>query len=77
MADKKTASGLWAPRVGAAGYDVTPETPAVWVLGPYLVREARLEGSTLALTGDLNDTSTIDVFAVHGSSGPIEWVRCN
>lgn len=35
----------------------------VLVGGPYLVRDAEMSGSTLALTGDLNGTTTIEVIA--------------
>ncbi|KAJ7196639.1 glycoside hydrolase family 35 protein [Mycena pura] len=69
VGDKKTISGLWAPRLsttsltGHVHYDLTPDIPSVLVLGPYLVRSATAHGSTLQLTGDLNATATLDVFA--------------
>jgi hypothetical protein len=37
--------------------------PSILVSGPYLVRSANISGPTLTLTGDLNSTTTIDVFA--------------
>ncbi|GLB41552.1 putative glycoside hydrolase family 35 protein [Lyophyllum shimeji] len=68
VADKKTASAFWAPRLAVSGtrhalYDLGPEVPSVLVKGPYLVRSAAVQGATLRLTGDLNSTTTIDVFA--------------
>ncbi|KAJ7757393.1 glycoside hydrolase family 35 protein [Mycena maculata] len=69
VGDKKTASGFWAPRLsttaltGHVHYDLTPDIPSVLVLGPYLVRSATAKGSVLELTGDLNATTTVDVFA--------------
>lgn len=66
IADKKTASGIWAPRLVdpevTGQYALTPNVPSVWVSGPYLVRAARLEHRTVHLTGDLNTTTTIDVW---------------
>ncbi|KAJ7058360.1 glycoside hydrolase family 35 protein [Mycena amicta] len=66
VGDKKTASGLWAPRLSTTGltnYDLTPDIPSVMVFGPYLVRSATAHGSILQLTGDLNATTTLDIFA--------------
>lgn len=66
IADKKTASGIWAPRLVNPGlarrYALTPDLPSVWVSGPYLVRTAWLEDGTVHLTGDLNATTTIDLW---------------
>ncbi|KAF7422991.1 hypothetical protein PC9H_011155 [Pleurotus ostreatus] len=69
VADKKSASGFWAPRLstssadGVSHYAPTPDVPSILVHGPYLVRSATIRGRTLALTGDLNATTTIQVFA--------------
>jgi len=67
VADKKTASGFYAPRLATDDnhdhYDVSPEVASVLVQGPYLVRSATANDSTLELTGDINGTTTIDVFA--------------
>ncbi|KAL4260568.1 glycosyl hydrolase 35 family protein [Pleurotus pulmonarius] len=69
IADKKSASGFWVPRLstssadGASHYAPTPDVPSALVHGPYLVRSATKHGETLALTGDLNSTTTIQVFA--------------
>ncbi|KAK7017720.1 putative beta-galactosidase A [Favolaschia claudopus] len=68
IGDKKTVSGFYAPRLSVSGtghdhYELGPSNPSVLVLGPYLVRSATAHGSVLALTGDLNATTTLDVFA--------------
>jgi hypothetical protein len=68
VGDKTTVSGIFAPRLSVSGtghahYDLGPENPSVLVLGPYLVRAATAHGSVLQLTGDINATTTIDVFA--------------
>lgn len=39
---------------------------AVLVQGPYLVRDAKLSGSKLAITGDVVNATTLDVFAPDG-----------
>ncbi|CAK5276447.1 unnamed protein product [Mycena citricolor] len=64
VGDKQTVSAFWAPRLstGSAQYDLTPETPSVLVSGPYLVRSATAAGSVLALTGDLNATTQLNVW---------------
>ncbi|TDL23066.1 putative beta-galactosidase [Rickenella mellea] len=64
--DKATALTWWNPRLTGAGktpYDVAPDVPSVLIGGPYLVRNATQVGSGLALTGDLNVTTTLDVIA--------------
>ncbi|KAJ6453970.1 glycoside hydrolase family 35 protein [Mycena sanguinolenta] len=68
VGDKKTVSGFFAPRLTVSGtghshYDLGPDVLSVLVLGPYLVRSATAYGSVLQLTGDLNATTTLDVFA--------------
>jgi hypothetical protein len=35
----------------------------VFVQGPYLVRSAQIKGSTVALTGDIVNSTTLEVFA--------------
>jgi beta-galactosidase len=39
---------------------------AVLIQGPYLVRSARLSGSKLAITGDVVNATTLDIFAPKG-----------
>ncbi|KAJ7275854.1 glycoside hydrolase family 35 protein [Mycena rebaudengoi] len=94
VGDKKTVSGFWAPRLSTPKhtshehYDVSPEVPSVLVLGPYLVRSADARGSVLHLTGDLNSTTTLDIFApkafktitwngqtIHTTASPIGSLR--
>jgi hypothetical protein len=76
IADKKMASGIWAPRLvnpGLVGhYALTPDVPNVWISGPYLVRTAWLEDGTVHLTGDLNATTTIDVWGAPAISS-VTW----
>lgn len=66
IADKKTAGGFWVSHFslgyGHDHYDASPNVPSVFVRGPYLVRSVSYHGSTLNLVGDLNSTTTIDVF---------------
>ncbi|KAF8996419.1 glycoside hydrolase family 35 protein [Cyathus striatus] len=85
VADKKTASGFWAPRLtgshGFTQYDASPDVPSVLISGAYLVRDATAKGSTLALNGDINGTTTIDVFAssrfnsITWNGGPLHVVN--
>lgn len=66
IADKTIAYETWAPRFqpssGFGHYTPTSNVPGVWILGPHLVRNATLQGNTLAIQGDLNVTSTIDIW---------------
>ena len=68
IADKPTALTFWnvhLPSADATPYDRAPDVPSVLVFGPYLVRNATLEadGTVLALHGDINATTTLDVIA--------------
>ncbi|KIJ39023.1 hypothetical protein M422DRAFT_258178, partial [Sphaerobolus stellatus SS14] len=65
VADKFTARTFWNPKVDtkATPYDVAPDVASVLVSGPYLVRNASISGSVLALRGDLNQTTTLEVLA--------------
>ncbi|KAJ7612991.1 glycoside hydrolase family 35 protein [Roridomyces roridus] len=68
-ADYETAATFWAPVIPAAGssnfghYWAIGSNETVLVGGPYLVRNATISGSTLALTGDLNVTAPLTVIA--------------
>ncbi|KAG8686476.1 hypothetical protein FRC11_008917 [Ceratobasidium sp. 423] len=59
------APRIWQPRIsGTSGngrYDLSPRTGSVLVFGPYLVRNATMRGSTLAITGDLKSGSTTEL----------------
>ncbi|KAG8796599.1 hypothetical protein FRC12_016586 [Ceratobasidium sp. 428] len=67
IADKTwLAPKIWAPRVGSgtAGngrYELGPRTDAVLVFGPYLVRNATVTGSSVALAGDLKSGATTEI----------------
>jgi hypothetical protein len=68
IADKHSALSFWnvhLPSADASIYDRAPDVPSVFVFGPYLVRNATLGGGggVLALHGDLNTTTTLDVVA--------------
>ena len=65
VADKKTATTIWNPRLAAptTPFGMTPDVPSVLVMGPYLVRNATISGSTLKLFGDINATSAISILA--------------
>ena len=72
-ADPRTAATFWAPPVvGAPAERAVPGLGAFWqfgtnetvlVGGPYLVRNATIEGGTLALRGDLNESVMLTVIA--------------
>ncbi len=69
VADTQTASTFFSPLI--AGEPSNPyrnfwaygTNTSVLVGGPYLVRTADLQGSTLAITGDINSTTTLIVIA--------------
>lgn len=68
LADKRTALSFWnvhLPSSDFTVYDQAPDVPSVFVFGPYLVRNASLSdsGTVLAIHGDLNATTTIDIIA--------------
>ena len=68
IADKRTALSFWnvhLPTPNVSTYDRAPDVPSVFVFGPYLVRNATLsqEGRVLALHGDINATTTLDLVA--------------
>ncbi|QRW12333.1 glycoside hydrolase family 35 protein [Ceratobasidium sp. AG-Ba] len=72
------APRLWQPRVsGTSGngrYDLSPRTGSVLVFGPYLVRSATVQASTLALTGDLKSGGTTELeLIVPGSVRTVLW----
>ncbi|CCA67250.1 probable beta-galactosidase [Serendipita indica DSM 11827] len=67
ISDKANALATWAPRIEAPASGLGHYTPSsniagVWVTGPYLVRTASLKQGTLALTGDLNSTVSINIW---------------
>ncbi|KAF8601289.1 hypothetical protein BDV93DRAFT_495966 [Ceratobasidium sp. AG-I] len=69
---------IWAPRVsGTAGngiYDLSPRTGSVFVFGPYLVRNATIKGSTVAIAGDLLSGKATDLeVLVPASVKSVSW----
>ncbi|KAJ7467866.1 glycoside hydrolase family 35 protein [Mycena galericulata] len=66
-ADSVTATTFWAPVIpgtsGFANYWAIGSNSTVLVGGPYLVRNATISGSRLALVGDLNGTAPLTVVA--------------
>ncbi|KAL2853348.1 glycoside hydrolase superfamily [Aspergillus pseudoustus] len=61
LLDRESAYTFWAPAL--TDDPLVPETESVLVSGPYLVRSSRISGSTLALRGDSNGETTLEVFA--------------
>jgi hypothetical protein len=61
VADKPTAYLFWAPNLSNDPF--APVDQSVLVQGPYLVRSAALDGSVLALKGDIMKSTTVEVFA--------------
>ncbi|KAG1850871.1 glycoside hydrolase family 35 protein [Suillus subluteus] len=67
--DADTAGTFWSPEISAndsvefAKYWQFGTNSSILVGGPYLVRNATITGSTLALRGDLNDSVQLTVIA--------------
>ncbi|KAJ7022668.1 glycoside hydrolase family 35 protein [Mycena alexandri] len=65
FADSVTATTFWAPVIPGtstfSNYWAIGSNTSVLVGGPYLVRNATVSGSRLALTGDLNTTAHLTV----------------
>jgi hypothetical protein len=61
VADKPTTYLFWAPNLSNDPF--APVDQSVLVQGPYLVRSAALDGSVLALKGDIMNSTTVEVFA--------------
>ncbi|KAJ7133272.1 glycoside hydrolase family 35 protein, partial [Mycena epipterygia] len=72
FADTRTAATFWAPPLASARDDPfrafwgLGTNSSVLVGGPYLVRGAVLEGTALALTGDLREAVRLTVVAPRG-----------
>jgi beta-galactosidase len=60
LLDRQKAYTFWAPAL--TDNPLVPEGESVLVSGPYLVRTARLSGSTLTLRGD-SKGGTLEIFA--------------
>ena len=70
FSDPVTAATFWAPAIKSATESTVPGLESFWqfgtnttvlVGGPYLVRNATISGSTLALRGDLNASVPLTV----------------
>ncbi|KAL2824945.1 glycoside hydrolase superfamily [Aspergillus cavernicola] len=61
LLDRETAYTFWAPAL--TDDPLVPEDESVLVSGPYLVRSSRISGTTLALRGDSDGETTVEVFA--------------
>ncbi|KAF2005169.1 glycoside hydrolase family 35 protein [Amniculicola lignicola CBS 123094] len=61
VADKPSAYLFWAPNLSADPF--APVDKSILVQGPYLVRNAAVNGKTLVLTGDISNATTIEIFA--------------
>ncbi|KAG1721261.1 glycoside hydrolase family 35 protein [Suillus paluster] len=67
--DADTAGTFWSPEISASGpvefanYWQFGTNTSILVGGPYLVRNATITGSTLALRGDLNESVRLSVIA--------------
>jgi hypothetical protein len=63
--DKQTALTSWNPPLSPSGYNVTPQTPSVFVIGSYLVRNATLTSrdSILEINGDTTTEGDIQILA--------------
>lgn len=60
LLEQKTAWRFWAPPT-TTNPNIQPDEQ-IFVLGPYLVRSAALQGRKLVLTGDSDNATTIEVF---------------
>lgn len=75
--DPVTAATFWAPVIPAAAADFSSywqigSNETVLVGGPYLIRNATVSSSTLALVGDLNATVSLTVLAPSGITN-VTW----
>ncbi|EEA22754.1 hypothetical protein TMatcc_001611 [Talaromyces marneffei ATCC 18224] len=64
LLDKYTAWDFFAPPLQLSDPNVKPNEH-IFVIGPYLVREATIKGRTLELTGDNQNTTSIEIY--HGN----------
>lgn len=76
IVDYVTATTFWQPVIDGQGtfanyVDIAGTTP-ILVTGPYLVRNATLDGQTLSVNGDLNMTTTLQVLGP-SSINQVRW----
>ncbi|KAI1125308.1 glycoside hydrolase superfamily [Nemania abortiva] len=70
LLDRSAAYLFWAP--GLTNDPVYDPDSTVLVQGPYLVRSSSIKGSTLELTGDVNNATSIRIFAPKSIS-TLKW----
>jgi hypothetical protein len=73
LVDRNTAYDYWVLDIGAGRGTVTNATTSVIVSAGYLVRTAEIEGNTLALVGDNNRTTTVEVIGAPDQVRSISW----
>lgn len=61
LVDRSVAYTMWQPMLSNDPHDPLDQT--VLVRGPYLVRSATVKDGTVAITGDYNGTTELEVFA--------------
>ena len=59
--DRSTAYSAWFPSLTTDPF--APANESIAVQGPYLVRGTSLEGTTLSVSGDIINATTVEVFA--------------
>ena len=62
--DRTTAYSAWLSGLTADPF--VPANETVFVQGPYLVRSATLEGTTLSVSGDIINATSMEIFAPSG-----------
>ncbi|KAJ7186548.1 glycoside hydrolase family 35 protein [Mycena filopes] len=77
IADYDAATRLWQPTIAGRGnyanYVAVGASTPLLISGPYLVRNATLDShGHLALAGDINETTTVDIFGPTSVSS-VEW----
>lgn len=73
LVDRNTAYNYWVLDIGAGRGTVTNATTSVVVSAGYLVRTGAIEGSTLALVGDNNRTTTLEVLGAPDQVRSVSW----
>lgn len=71
LLDQPTAWKFWAPPTTASP-DVNPNEQ-IFVLGPYLVRNASISHEVVHISGDNDDTTTIEVYTGDPDIQTIDW----
>ena len=71
LLDRTTAYGLHAPPT-SSNPGISPSEQII-VLGPYLVRNATQSGNTVALVGDLANSTKIEVYTGNNALNLITW----